>query len=237
MNPGLISHLIELRRRIIFTALGFGLCFIGLFPWCNQLYQLLATPLLAKLGTNVHLIATEVTAPFFVPVKLAALVAFTISLPHTIYQLWQFVAPGLYRQERKLISSIIISSLALFTLGIAFCYYLVLPTVFHFIANFKSPLIDLFTDIDKYLSFIINLFMVFGLAFETPIIIFLLIYFNILPFASATKHRRLMLVISFIIAAILTPPDVVSQTMLALPLYALYELGILSARIILKPID
>lgn len=235
MNPQTIQQLIELRKRLIFCTIGFILILAGLFPFSNQIYQLLAIPASKYLPSTTHLVALEVTAPFFVPLRLTAMVAFILSLPNTIYQIWQFIAPGLYKPERKLLISVIISSFTLFILGITFCYFLVLPALFHFISNFKSSQITLLADIDKYLSLVLSLFMIFGIAFETPVLVFLLIKFGILKLQTATKIRKYIFVGCFIVAAIVTPPDVLSQTMLALPLYLLYELGILTAKIFNKP--
>lgn len=235
MNPQTIQQLIELRKRLIFCTIGFILILAGLFPFSNQIYQLLAIPASKYLPSTTHLVALEVTAPFFVPLRLTAMVAFVLSLPNTIYQIWQFIAPGLYKPERKLLISVIVSSFTLFILGIAFCYFLVLPALFHFISNFKSSQITLLADIDKYLSLVLSLFMIFGIAFETPVLVFLLIKFGVLKLQTATKIRKYIFVGCFIVAAIVTPPDVLSQTMLAIPLYLLYELGILTAKIFNKP--
>lgn len=235
MNPQTIQQLIELRKRLIFCTIGFILILAGLFPFSNQIYQLLAIPASKYLPSTTHLVALEVTAPFFVPLRLTAMVAFILSLPNTIYQIWQFIAPGLYKPERKLLISVIVSSFTLFILGIAFCYFLVLPALFHFISNFKSSQITLLADIDKYLSLVLSLFMIFGIAFETPVLVFLLIKFGVLKLQTATKIRKYIFVGCFIVAAIVTPPDVLSQTMLAIPLYLLYELGILTAKIFNKP--
>lgn len=235
MNPQTVQQLIELRKRLIFCTVGFIIILAGLFPFANQIYQLLAIPASKYLPSNTHLVALEVTAPFFVPLKLTAMVAFLFSLPNTIYQVWQFIAPGLYKSERNLLISIILSSFVLFILGIAFCYFLVLPTLFHFISDFKASQITLLADIDKYLSLVLSLFMIFGIAFETPVLVFLLIKFGILKIRTATKIRKYIFVGCFIIAAIVTPPDVLSQTMLAVPLYLLYELGLLTARALIKP--
>lgn len=229
-----ISHLIELRKRIIIAGLGFTVVFIALFPFSNKLYQLLATPIGKFLPKNSQLIATDITSPFFVPLKLTALVAFIISLPLIIFQLWKFIAPGLYQQEKKLLLGTISSSFLLFIGGITFCYYLVLPAIFHFIGSIKPDSITMLTDIGKYLDFVLTLFFTFGLTFETPVIIFFLIKFGFLTITTATKIRPYMFVGAFVIAAIVTPPDVLSQTMLAIPLYLLYELGVIAAKIFIK---
>lgn len=230
-----IKHLIELRKRLILSTIGFVIILLCLMPFANNIYLILATPINKYLPTNTQLIATDITAPFFVPIKLTAILAFAISLPNTVYQLWKFAAPGLYKSERKIIISLIMSSIILFIVGILFCYFAVLPALFHFISGFKSSQITMLTDIDKYLSFMLSMFMIFGIAFETPILVFLLLKFQILQLKTATKIRKFIFVGAFVIAAIVTPPDVFSQTMLAIPLYLLYELGLLAAKILIKP--
>lgn len=234
MNQSFVEHLIELRKRLILAISGFLLIFVGLFPFANRLYQFLAAPIGKFLPASTQLVASDITSPFFVPLKLVAILALIISLPNTIYQAWQFIAPGLYRQERRLTISVIVSGLILFLLGIAFCYFLVLPAIFHFVGQFKSPQITMLTDIDKYLSFVLSLFIIFGVAFEMPVIVFLFMKFGILTVKKASQIRSYMFVGCFIIAAIVTPPDVLSQTMLALPLYLLYEIGIIAGRIFIK---
>ncbi len=235
MDQNIINHLIELRKRLIYAVIGFFLVFLIFFPWANQLYQELAAPIGKFLPAGTQLIATEVTAPFFVPLKLTALLAFLASLPNTFYQIWQFISPGLYKSEKTLLASVVISAFILFIGGVAFCYFLVLPAIFHFVGKFKSPIITMLTDIDKYLSFVLTLFTVFGLAFEMPVIVFLLIRFGIISLEKARKIRSYVFVGCFIIAAIVTPPDVLSQTLLALPLYCLYELGLIAAKLFIRP--
>lgn len=235
MTAELITHLIELRKRLVYAIVGFALALIALFPMANQLYLYLAQPLNRLLPQAITLIATDIAAPVFVPLKLAAISAMLISLPNSVYQLWQFIAPGLYRHERKLLISLIVSSFGLFISGILFCYWLVLPTFLHFVIAFKAPQITMLTDMDKYLSFVLNLFSIFGIAFETPIVVFLLLKFNILSIEQACNNRKYVLVSCFILAAIVTPPDVLSQTLLAIPLYLLYELGLAAGKIALRP--
>lgn len=228
MKHNKLSHLAEFRRRLIYALLGFILCFLALIHFANHLYFTLATPLLKHLPAT--LIATDVIAPFFVPLKLTAIVAFVINLPNCIFQIWQFVAPGLYKKEKSLFLVITIGSLCLFLLGIAFCYFLVIPAILNFISHIKAHNINVMADIGLYLDLNLKLFMVFGLCFETPIIIWCLIYFNWVKLHILQKFRRYMLVLAFIIGAILAPPDVLSQVLLAVPLYLLYELGMLFAK-------
>lgn len=229
-----VNHLIELRKRALFIIIGLVICILCLIPFCNDIYQIIAAPITKYLPANTQLIATEVIAPFSVPIKLAILIAVFISLPNTIYQIWRFISPALYKQEKLIIFSVVVSSILLFVIGVLFCYFLVLPAIFHFISNFKMEQITMMADIDKYLGFILSLFMIFGLAFETPVLVFLLIHFNILTINTASKIRKYVFVGCFIVAAIVTPPDVFSQTMLALPLYLLYELGIIASKLFIR---
>ena len=237
-NPEAISsavaNLIELRKRLLYSLLGLILIALILLPFCNDIYQIIATPILQYLPKGSQLIAIDVISPFFVPVKFSLAVALFLSLPNTTYQLWQFLAPALYKQERAIIFGVIISSFVLFALGVLFCYYLVLPMLFHFITGFKMADIAMMTDIDNYLNFILKLFMIFGLAFETPIIVFLLVKFGIVNTTQIAKARKYVFVGCFIIAAIVTPPDVLSQASFALALYSLYELGLLICKIFLS---
>lgn len=229
VDQNFINHLIELRKRLMWSLIGFTILFVCFLPWANQIYQSLATPIGKFLPAGTQLIATDITSPFFVPLKLVAMLAFILSLPNTFYQLWQFISPGLYKAEKKLLISTVSSAFILFLAGIAFCYFVILPVIFHFIGHFKSPIITMLTDIEKYLDFVLKLFIIFGLAFETPVIVFSLIRFGFLSLEKAKHIRAYIFVSCFIIAAIVTPPDVLSQTLLALPLYALYELGIIAA--------
>lgn len=231
MNQEFISHLIELRKRLTLLSIGYILSFLALFPLAHRLYDFLSTPLSKFLPLGTNLIATDITSPFLVPVKICALAALLISLPNSIYQIWQFIAPAMYKTERRLVLITTILAIILFICGLAFCYFLVLPAIFHFITMFKYSDITMLTDISKYLDFILSMFMIFGVAFETPILIFLLIHFDIVSVAKFKQSRKYIFVAAFIIAAIITPPDILSQSMLALALYFLFELGILIAKV------
>lgn len=233
-KPEITNHLIELRKRLIFIIIGLLISIVALFPFCNHIYEFIIKPVGIYLPANTKMIATDIISPFFVPVKLTLLIAIFCSLPNTIYQIWQFIAPALYKQEKLLILNVIISSLILFICGVLFCYFLVLPAIFHFISGFKLSNITMMTDISKYLEFVLSLFTTFGIAFETPVLIFMLIYMGILSIEKARQIRKYVLVGVFIIAAIVTPPDIFSQTMLAIPLYLLYELGLFIAKITIK---
>jgi sec-independent protein translocase protein TatC len=224
-----ISHLIELRNRLLRIVIGLILVFIGLFPFANKIYTLLAQPLLSHLPAGGQMIATAVTTPFFVPMKVAMLAAFVISLPHTLYQVWSFIAPGLYTHERRFMAPLVIASTFLFFAGMCFAYFLVFPVVFGFIAGTAPEGVAVMTDIGNYLDFVITLFMAFGIAFEVPVAVVLLVYFGLVKIETLKDIRSYVIVGAFIIGAIFTPPDVISQVMLAVPLWLLYEAGILVA--------
>lgn len=227
-----ISHLLELRDRLLRMLIAFVVVLLALLPFSNKIYSLLAAPLLAQLPSGGQMIATAVTTPFFVPMKVAMLAAFVISLPHTMYQAWSFVAPGLYAHEKKFIVPMIVASCALFLMGMAFAYFLVFPVIFGFIVGAAPVGVAVMTDIANYLDFVIALFFAFGLAFQVPIAVIFLVHFNWLNVAQLKAMRAYVVVGAFIVGAIFTPPDVVSQFMLALPIWLLYELGILLASVI-----
>lgn len=234
MNPQFITHLIELRKRLIYSLCGIIVIFALLFPWANELYNIIALPLRKFLPPSSQIIATDIIAPFLVPMKLTAILAFALSLPYTIYQLWKFIAPGLYQHERKLASLIITVGMLLFIIGILFCYFVALPALFNFTLNFKSSQISLMADMAKYMNLVLSLFMVFGIAFEMPLITFVLIKLNIISLNTAKSSRKYVFLLAFIISAIVTPPDIISQIILAIPLYLLYELGLLAAKLLVK---
>jgi len=222
-----ISHLIELRHRLLRVVIGMLVVFLGLFPFANKVYALLAAPMLDKLPEGTQMIATAVVTPFFVPMKVAMMAAFVISLPHTLYQLWMFVAPGLYAHEKKLMLPAIFVSSFLFLCGMAFAYFLVFPVVFAFIVNSAPAGVAVMTDIAEYLDFVMTLFLAFGFAFEVPIAVVLMVRFGWVKVAQLKDARGYVIVGAFVLAAIFTPPDIISQFMLAVPLWLLYEAGIL----------
>lgn len=231
----LLSHLIELRTRLIRIGIVLLAVFLALFPWASELYHLLALPLLNTLPSGGKMIATQVTAPFFVPMKVTLMAAFLLSLPNTLYQIWSFIAPGLYQQEKRFAFPLIIASTLLFFGGMAFAYFLVLPVVFHFITSIAPTGIAVMTDIDHYLSFVLNIFIAFGITFEVPIAVILLTHFGIIDIEKLKAARPYIIVGAFVIAAIITPPDVISQVMLAIPLWILFEVGILIAGLLSRP--
>jgi sec-independent protein translocase protein TatC len=230
-----ISHLIEMRNRLLRAVLAVVVIFVLLFPWAQDLYALLAEPMLASLPQGGQMIATEVTTPFFVPVKVTMMTAFLIALPWIFYQIWAFVAPGLYQHEKRLGLPLIVSSVLLFLLGMAFAYFLVFPVVFGFIVGIAPEGVAVMTDIGKYLDFVLTLFLAFGITFEVPVAVVLLVKTGMVSVDKLREIRPYVVVGAFVIGAIFTPPDVISQIMLAVPMWLLYELGILIAAMITKP--
>lgn len=224
-----LSHLIELRDRLLRIVVGVIVTFLCLFPFANKIYTLLAEPMLAKLPAGGQMIATAVTTPFFVPMKVAMLAAVVISMPHTLYQLWAFIAPGLYQHEKRFAAPMVILGTLLFLSGMAFAYFLVFPVVFGFITATAPEGVAVMTDIGNYLDFVMTLFLAFGIAFEVPVAVVLLVKLGMVSVATLKEIRAYVIVGAFVIGAIFTPPDVVSQIMLAVPLWLLYEAGILVA--------
>lgn len=229
ISENFIAHLIELRTRLLHASVVLLLVFICLFPWASDLYAMLAQPLLAKLPKGGQMIATDVTTPFFVPLKVAMMAALLIALPYILYQIWRFVAPGLYAHEKRLVIPLIVASTLLFFCGMAFAYFAVFPVVFGFITASAPQGVAVMTDIDKYLSFVLGMFMAFGVTFQVPVVVVLLVRMGIVSVEKLREIRSYVIVGAFIIGAIFTPPDVVSQFMLAIPLWLLYEAGIVVA--------
>ncbi len=229
-----LSHLIELRDRLLRIVVGVVVTFICLFPFANKIYTLLAEPMLAKLPAGGQMIATAVTTPFFVPMKVAMLAAVVISMPHTLYQIWAFIAPGLYQHEKRFAAPMVILGTLLFLSGMAFAYFLVFPVVFGFITATAPEGVAVMTDIGNYLDFVMTLFLAFGIAFEVPVAVVLLVKLGMVNVATLKEIRSYVIVGAFVIGAIFTPPDVVSQIMLAVPLWLLYEAGILVAGVMAR---
>jgi len=234
-TENLIAHLLELRSRLLHVAVALLLAFICLFPWAADLYTLLAQPLLAKLPKGGQMIATGVTTPFFVPLKVAMMAAFLITLPYTLWQIWRFVAPGLYAHEKRLVFPLIISSTLLFFAGMAFAYFAVFPVVFGFITGVAPEGVAVMTDINEYLSFVLGMFMAFGMTFQVPVAVVVLVRIGMVTVEKLREIRPYVVVGAFIVGAIFTPPDVVSQFMMAIPLWFLYETGIVVAAWTVKP--
>lgn len=227
-----ISHLLELRNRLLKIVLGLVLCVIAFLPFSNELYTWLAQPLLSHMPVGTHMIATAVTTPFLVPMKVSTLLAIVVSLPYTLYQAWAFVAPGLYTHERRFIGPLIFASTSLFLAGMAFAYFVVFPVLFGFITASAPQGVAVMTDIGSYLDFVTTMFVSFGLAFEVPIAVVILVKFGIVKVAMLKEARPYVIVGAFIVGAVLTPPDVISQIMLAIPLWFLYEAGVFVARFV-----
>jgi sec-independent protein translocase protein TatC len=229
-----ISHLIELRNRLLRALIAVGLVFVCLFPFASDLYAVLAHPLLAVLPKGGQMIATDVTTPFFVPMKVAMMTALLVALPYVLYQIWSFVAPGLYAHEKRLIAPLVVASSILFLCGMAFAYFVVFPVVFGFITSTAPKGVAVMTDINKYLDFVLTMFVAFGITFEVPVAVVVLVRMGVISIAKLKEIRPYVIVGAFVIGAIFTPPDVVSQTMLALPLWLLYEAGIIVASLVTK---
>jgi sec-independent protein translocase protein TatC len=226
----LIAHLLELRSRLLKAIAGVGLVFLALAFYAQNLYTLLAQPLLKLMPHGSSMIATEVASPFLTPFKLAAVVSFVVALPWVLYQVWAFIAPGLYRSEQRLVVPLLVSSTLLFYAGVAFAYFLVLPAVFKFTLAFAPEGVAVMTDITKYLDFVLSLFVAFGLTFEVPVAIVLMVWSGFVTPATLAAKRDYVIVGVFFVAAVMTPPDVVSQIAMAVPMYLLFELGIVAAR-------
>jgi len=230
-----ISHLVEMRNRLLRAVVGILVLFIALFPWAQELYALLAKPMLSALPQGGQMIATEVTTPFFVPIKVTLMTAFLLALPWVFYQVWAFVAPGLYQHEKRLGVPLVIVSVLLFLTGMAFAYFLVFPVVFGFIVGVAPEGVAVMTDIGKYLDFVMVLFLAFGLTFEVPVAVVVLVKSGMVTVAKLREIRPYVIVGAFVAGAIFTPPDVISQFMLAIPLWVLYEVGILVSLLITRP--
>lgn len=226
----LMEHLLELRRRLLWTAGGIVLAFLVLLPFAQQIYAFVARPLLEVLPAHTSMIATDVVAPFFVPLKAVFLAAFLLALPNSLYQVWAFVAPALYRNEKRLIAPLVLSSVLLFAAGMAFCYFVVFPAAFRFFAGMTPQGVNMATDIGSYLSFAVGMFLAFGAAFEVPVAVVLLNRMGAVSLETLKTARSYVIVAAFVLAAVFTPPDVLSQVLLALPMIALYEAGIVVCR-------
>ena len=231
-----VAHLMELRDRLIKSMVAIGVVAgaLALFPGPGALYDLLAAPLVAHLPQGATMIATSVISPFMVPLKILLMAAFLGALPVVLYQVWAFVAPGLYSHEKRLVLPLVVSSTLLFFAGVAFCYFLVFGKVFTFIQSFAPKSITAAPDIEAYLSFVLTMFLAFGLAFEVPIAVVVLARLGVVSIEQLKSFRGYFVVLAFVIAAIVTPPDVVSQLALAIPMCLLYEVGIWAARLFIK---
>ncbi|MDO8597751.1 MAG: twin-arginine translocase subunit TatC [Sulfuricaulis sp.] len=222
-----ISHLIELRSRLVRSIVAVLLVCLCLLPWSREIYAILAHPLMAALPKGGQMIATDIVGPFLVPLKVTLLVSFVIALPYVLWEIWAFVAPGLYAHEKRLAAPLVLTSFVLFLVGMSFAYFLVFPTVFKFMAGIAPEGVAWMTDIDKYFSFVLTTFVAFGVTFEVPVVVVVLVRTGLVSIAQLKQARPYVIVGAFIVGAIFTPPDVLSQVMLAVPLWLLYELGII----------
>jgi sec-independent protein translocase protein TatC len=231
-----VSHLIELRDRLIRALIAVGIAFavLAFWPGPSGLYDLLAAPLVAHLPKGATLIATNVISPILVPLKITLMAALMLALPVVLYQVWAFVAPGLYSHEKKLVLPLVISSTVLFVVGVAFCYFIVIPGMSKFIQAFAPTTITAAPDIEQYFGFVLTLFLVFGVAFEVPVAVVVLARVGIVSIEQLRKARGYFIVGAFIVAAVVTPPDVISQLALAIPMVLLYEAGIIAAQLFIK---
>jgi sec-independent protein translocase protein TatC len=230
-----ISHLVELRDRLLRAIVAVLVLTLCLVPWAKDIYSLLADPLLAALPAGATMIATDVTGTFLVPLKVTLMAGFLIALPYVLYQAWAFVAPGLYQHEKRLAMPVIVSSFVFFLVGMAFAYFVVFPVAFGFFVGYTPAGVQMMTDIDKYLSFVLTMFLAFGLTFETPVVVVVLVRMGVVPLAKLKAARSYVIVGAFVIGAIFTPPDVISQLLLAIPLWLLYEVGLFLARFVSSP--
>ena len=231
-----VSHLIELRDRLIRALVAVGIAFtvLAFWPGFGGLYDLLAQPMVAHLPMGTKLIATNVISPVLVPLKITLMAAFLVALPYVLYQVWSFVAPGLYSHEKKFVLPLVVSSTLLFFIGVAFCYFIVIPAMSRFIQSFAPTAITAAPDIEQYFGFVLTLFLVFGIAFEVPVAVVVLARIGLVSIEQLRKFRGYFVVGSFIVAAVVTPPDVISQLALAIPMCILYELGIIAAATFIK---
>ncbi|MBK1721234.1 twin-arginine translocase subunit TatC [Thiocystis violacea] len=229
-----ISHLVELRDRLIRMLIAVGVVVLVLFPFANDLYAYVAAPLLAQLPEGNTMIATQVASPFLTPFKLALVAAVFLSMPYLLYQLWAFVAPGLYQHEKRMATPLLVSSILLFYLGMAFAYYVVFPLVFAFLSGTTPEGVQMMTDISAYLDFVLTLFFAFGVAFQIPIATILLVLIGVVTPEDLSRKRPYVIVGVFVVGMFLTPPDVISQTLLAVPMWMLFELGVLFSKLLLR---
>ncbi|MHB0358621.1 Sec-independent protein translocase subunit TatC [Klebsiella pneumoniae] len=226
----LISHLIELRKRLLNSIIAILVIFLALVYFANDIYQLVSAPLISKMPVGATMIATDVASPFFTPIKLTFMVSVILSVPIILYQVWAFVAPALYKHERRLVVPLLVSSTLLFYIGMAFAYFVVFPLAFGFLTHAAPEGVLVSTDIRSYLDFVMALFMAFGVSFEVPVAIVLLCWMGVTTPEDLRKKRPYVLVGAFVVGMLLTPPDVFSQTLLAIPMYCLFEVGVFFAR-------
>jgi sec-independent protein translocase protein TatC len=225
-----VSHLIELRNRLAYGLGAVGIVFLVLVPFANEVYEIIARPLMAVLPEGMNMIATEVASPFLTPLKFTLAAAVTLTIPFLLYQIWAFVAPGLYKHEKRMVFPLLVSSIVLFYAGMAFAYFVVFPTVFKVFVHLLPPGVKMMTDIKAYLDFVFSMFFAFGIAFEVPVAVVILSWVGVVNPESLAQKRPYVVVGVFVVAAVLTPPDVASQLLLAVPMLLLFEVGLFVAR-------
>jgi sec-independent protein translocase protein TatC len=230
-----ISHLVELRNRLMRAIIAVVVILLCLVPFAKEIYGVLAAPLLKALPAGATMIATDVTGTFLVPLKVTLMAAFLVALPYVLWQAWAFVAPGLYHHEKRLAVPVLTSSFVLFLVGMAFAYFVVFPLAFGFFASYTPAGVQMMTDIDKYVSFVLTMFIAFGITFEVPVVVVVLVRMRVVTLDKLAAIRPYVIVGAFVIGAVFTPPDVVSQLLLAVPLWLLYEIGLLLARFVVPP--
>lgn len=233
----LVAHLMELRDRLLRAVVGILAVFLVMTPFANKIYTVLAKPLLAHLPETSSMIAIDVASPFLTPFKMTLVLAIIITVPWTLYQIWAFVAPGLYRHEQRLVYPLLVSSTLLFYLGMAFAYFVVFPLAFGFLIGFAPVGVEVMTDIARYLDFVLTIFFAFGVAFEVPVATVLLVMTGVTTPKALGSKRPYVFVLAFVVGMLLTPPDIISQTLLAIPIWLLFEIGVLSSRFMLKRRD
>jgi len=233
-EQGFVSHLLELRDRLLKSIVAILLLFIALFSFSEEIFSYFAQPLISLMPEGTSMIATGVTAPFLVPFKLVLMLSVLLSLPYTLYQVWSFVAPGLYKHEKSLVGPLVTSSVLLFYCGIAFAYFVVFPLLFGFFIAVAPDGVSVMTDIGQYLDFVLAIFFAFGIAFEMPVATFLLVQIGATTVQSLSEKRPYVIVGVFVIGMFLTPPDIISQTLLAIPMWLLFEIGLVAARVVEK---
>ncbi|MFD1009340.1 MULTISPECIES: twin-arginine translocase subunit TatC [Oceanisphaera] len=237
IHQPLISHLVELRGRLLRAFAAIVLVFVALVYFANDIYSILAEPLLRQLPEGTSMIATGVATPFLTPMKLTLIVAFFLAIPYVLYQVWAFIAPGLYKHEKRLIAPLVFSSALLFYAGAAFAYFVVFPLAFAFFTKMAPAGVTIATDIASYLDFVLGLFIAFGIAFEIPIATILLCWTGVTTPKDLASKRAYVIVVVFIVGMLLTPPDIISQTLLAIPMWLLFEVGVFFARFYTRPTD
>lgn len=233
-QESLVSHLVELRNRLIKIVIGIVVVLLCLFPFANEIYSFLAEPLLKHLPESSTMVAIDVASPFLTPFKLVMLLAVVLTIPWILYQFWAFIAPGLYKHEKRLVLPLLTSSSILFYLGMVFAYFVVFPLVFGFFTKVTPDGVAVMTDISRYLDFVTKMFIAFGAAFEVPVLTFVLVMTGVTTVEALSRARSYVIVAAFVIGMLLTPPDIISQVLLAIPVWLLFELGLLMSKIVLK---